>query len=124
MAAAGEQSGGLDIVLNRLGLHRERQARGKVTSASMYPMLMGGVSVLIVAAFVGVIPRIRRIFDSFGGPAAADSAVLGVSDFIQGYWWLAIIMAAARLRHPQMGPDRRGPADRHRWKITMPLFAG
>lgn len=127
MVAAGEQSGALDIVLNRLTDYTENSVklRGKVTSALMYPMLMGGVSVLIVAGlFVGVIPRIRRIFDSFGaGLPPLTRLVLGVSDFIQGYWWLVIIMVTGSVfavrKWVRTDAGRR---TWHRWKITMPLF--
>lgn len=127
MVAAGEQSGALDIVLNRLTDYTENavKLRGQVTSAMMYPALMGGVSVLIVAGlFVGVIPRIRRIFDSFGaGLPPLTRLVLGISDFIQGYWWLVIIMTVGGIFGIRNWvKTERGRRTWHRWKITMPLF--
>lgn len=127
MVAAGEQSGALDIVLNRLTDYTENavKLRGQVTSAMMYPALMGGVSVLIVAGlFVGVIPRIRRIFDSFGaGLPPLTRLVLGISDFIQGYWWLVIIMTVGGVFGIRNWvKTERGRRTWHRWKITMPLF--
>ena len=127
MVAAGEQSGALDIVLNRLTDYTENSVklRGKVTSALMYPMLMGGVSVLIVAGlFVGVIPRIRRIFDSFGaGLPPLTRLVLGISDFIQGYWWLVIIMVVGSIVGTRKWVKTpKGRRTWHKWKITMPLF--
>jgi len=127
MVAAGEQSGALDIVLQRLTDYTENSVklRGKVTSALMYPVLMGGVSVLIVAGlFIGVIPRIRRIFESFGeGLPPLTQLVLGISDFIQGYWWLIIVVGigtAFGLR--RWVRTEKGRRTWHRWKITMPLF--
>lgn len=127
MVAAGEQSGALDIVLQRLTDYTENSVklRGKVTSALMYPVLMGGVSVLIVAGlFVGVIPRIRRIFESFGeGLPPLTRLVLGISDFIQGYWWLVIILGvSAVFGIRKWVKTEKGRRTWHRWKITMPIF--
>ena len=59
----------IEVVLIRLTEYTENQVRlkGKVMSALMYPVLMGCVSGLIVVGlFIGVIPRIRRIFESYG----------------------------------------------------------
>ena len=127
MVAAGEQSGALDIVLQRLTDYTENSVklRGKVTSALMYPVLMGGVSVLIVAGlFIGVIPRIRRIFESFGeGLPPLTRLVLGISDFIQGYWWLIIVVGiGTALGLRRWVRTEKGRRTWHRWKITMPLF--
>ena len=66
MVGAGEQSGALETVLNRLTEYTEAQValRGKIVTTH-YPALMGGVSgLIIIGLFVGVIPRIRRIFES------------------------------------------------------------
>ena len=127
MVGAGEQSGALDIVLRRLTDYTESQVKlqGKVTSAMMYPLLMGGVSALIVIGlFVGVIPRIRRIFDSFNaGLPLITRVMLGISDFLASYWWLVglfiggVVYGAWRwVRTPQ------GRKKWHRWKLTMPIF--
>ncbi len=127
MVAAGEQSGALDTVLSRLTDYTESQVklRGKVTSALMYPLLMGGVSGLIVVGlFVGVIPRIRRIFDSFDAVLPLITRILlWVSDSIIGYWWALLILGAGAA----YGAWRyvRTPRGRRRWhqaKLTLPLF--
>jgi general secretion pathway protein F len=111
MVAAGEQSGSLDLVLKRLMTYTESQVRlrGKVTSAMMYPALMGTVAILItVGLFVGVIPKIRRIFESMGTALPLITRItLGISDAIQGYWWLMIMVTAAIV---------------YGWKLSMPIF--
>ncbi len=127
MVGAGEQSGALDIVLRRLTDYTESQVKlqGKVTSAMMYPLLMGGVSALIVLGlFVGVIPRIRRIFDSFNaGLPLITRVMLAISDFLASYWWLVGLMigggAYAALRWVRTPVGRK---KWHRWKLTMPIF--
>ena len=68
MVAAGEQSGALDVVLKRLTEYTEASVRlrGKLIQSMTYPALMGSLSFFIVIGlFVGIIPRVKKIFDSF-----------------------------------------------------------
>ena len=127
MVAAGESSGALDIVLKRLTDYTEAtvKLRGEVMSALMYPVLMGAVSVLIVSGmFIFVIPRVRRIFDSFDQALPMPTQVLlNISDFLTGYWWLAIL-AIAGLSY---GFYRwvKTPAGRRKWHqlmLSLPIF--
>ena len=127
MVAAGEQSGALDIVLKRLMNYTEAQVRlrGKVQSALMYPLLMGTVAILIIIGlFVGVIPKIRRIFESFGEALPLITRLmLGISDAIQNYWWAMLIAVVATA----YGTFRwvRTPEGRRKWhekQLTLPLI--
>lgn len=127
MVRAGEQSGALDVVLIRLTEFTESQVklRGELRSALTYPLLMGGVSGLIVIGlFVGVIPRIKRIFDSFGeGLPLVTRIILGISDFIVAWWWglglLAIAAAFAVYRYVQTPKGRR---NWHSFQLRAPVF--
>lgn len=127
MVAAGEQSGALDTVLLRLTDYTESQVklRGKVSSAMMYPALMGGVSALIVVGlFVGVIPKIRAIFDSFDAALPLITrVVLGLSEFISGYWWLIFLVFGGVVygvfRYVR---TEQGRMKWHRLKLNAPIF--
>lgn len=96
MVRAGEASGALDVVLTRLTEYTESSVRlrGKLVSAMIYPLLMSVVGVgIVVGLFVFVIPRIRRIFDSFGESLPViTSALLAVSDFVASWWWALLIL--------------------------------
>jgi general secretion pathway protein F len=96
MVDAGEQSGALDLVLTRLTEYTESQValRGKLVTAITYPILMMLVSsALVLGLFTFVIPRIKRIFDSFGeGLPFITTVLFTISNFVTGYWWLCIIM--------------------------------
>lgn len=127
MVAAGEQSGALDTVLNRLTDYTENQVklRGKVMSAMMYPALMGFVSMaIVIGLFVGVIPQIRRIFESFDATLPLITrVVLWFSDTVSVYWpvLLVVVVAAAygALRYV------RTPKGRRAWHgliLKAPLF--
>ena len=127
MVTAGEQSGALDIVLKRLTEYTEAivKMRSELIGALTYPALMGGVSILIVVGlFVGVIPRIRRIFDSFNVTLPLITRVmLGISDFITGYWYVLIVLVVGAV----YGFRRwvATPKGRRRWdyiKLNAPVL--
>ena len=67
MIAAGEASGTLEAVLERLADFMEGQARlkGKVAGALAYPVLMAVVGTLLVGVLmVGVVPKVTSVFDN------------------------------------------------------------
>ena len=67
MIKAGERSGALGQVLERLSKFADESVRlqGQVVSALAYPALMASVgSLMIIGIFVGVLPKMRTIFDS------------------------------------------------------------
>lgn len=95
MVDAGEQSGALDVVLERLTEYTEASValRGKLIAAITYPILMMGVSTaLVLGLFTFVIPRIKRIFDSFdeGLPLITD-ILFTTSNVVTGYWWALLL---------------------------------
>lgn len=99
MVAAGEASGALDAVLDRLAdfLEEQEQVRGRVTSALAYPILMvlvgGGVMLFLLTA---VIPKIVVIFeDSKAALPLITIALIKLSHFLRGWWWLPAGMAIA-----------------------------
>ncbi|MCB9778254.1 MAG: type II secretion system inner membrane protein GspF [Alphaproteobacteria bacterium] len=127
MVRAGEQSGALDIVLKRLTEYTESQVklRGELRSALTYPLLMGAVSFFIVMGlFVGVIPRIKRIFDTFGGSLPLPTKViLTLSDFMVDYWWLIIIVLGGSIfGFVRWTRTPKGRRRWHDWQLRMPVF--
>lgn len=96
MIDAGEASGTLPLVLVRLADFQESQVRlkNKVQSALMYPMLMMFAAFgLLVGIFVGVIPKIVKIFESMNKPMPLQTKILiYISDFIVDYWFIVIAM--------------------------------
>ncbi len=96
MVRAGEASGTLEKVLERLTAFMESQAklRGKVTSALAYPILMAIIgTTLISVLMVAVVPNVTTIFQSMDQALPWYTALLiTVSDFAAGYWWLILLM--------------------------------
>ena len=127
MVSAGEQSGALDVVLKRLTEYTEAtvKLRGELIGALTYPALMGLISLGVVAGlFIAVIPRVRRIFDSFDATLPLITRVmLGLSDFLTGYWF--IIIAAIGGGIWWMRRWVQTEAGRRKWDrfmLTMPVF--
>ena len=98
MVAAGEASGTLESVLERLADFMEGQARlkGKITSALAYPVLMTIIAtVLIAVLMVAVVPKVTSIFENLGRELPWYTELLiVVSDFVGGYWWLVLMVIA------------------------------
>jgi len=99
MVAAGEASGALDAVLERLAdfLEEQEQVRGRVTSALAYPILMvlvgGGVMLFLLTT---VIPKIVVIFeDSKAALPLITIALIKLSHFLRGWWWIPAGLAIA-----------------------------
>lgn len=127
MVRAGESSGALEIVLTRLTAYTEAQVRlrGKLTSAMIYPLLMtlvgGGI---VIGLFVFVIPRIRRIFDSFGATLPlATRLLLGASDFLMSWWWALLILGAGgAFFFRRWAITKEGRAKLDTWVLKVPVF--
>lgn len=93
MVRAGEKSGALAEVLKRLSKFAESQVKlqGQVISALAYPVLMSMVGLgILMGLFMGVLPRIRGLFDSLGGEEALPlitRLVFFFGDTLVGWWW-------------------------------------
>lgn len=95
MVRAGEASGTLEAVLERLTSFMESQAKlkGKVIAALAYPalMLLIGTS-LISVLMIAVVPNVTTIFASMDQALPWYTALLiFVSDMAAGYWWVVVL---------------------------------
>ncbi|WP_122464584.1 type II secretion system inner membrane protein GspF [Brevundimonas lutea] len=97
MVAAGETSGALPQVLDRLADHLERQeqVRGKVITALVYPAVLSVVAVgVIVALMTFVVPKVVDQFADMNQTLPLlTRMVIGVSEAMRAWGWLALIVA-------------------------------
>lgn len=90
MVAAGEAVGVLGPVLEKLTgfLNRQMKLRKQISTAMIYPCILGGFSLLIICLLLGfVVPSLESIF-SERKLNAFTNAVLGLSYIFRTYWWI------------------------------------
>lgn len=102
MIAAGESSGTLSLITERLAdlLERQAEMRGKLLSALAYPIILMLVAVGVVAALmIVVVPKVVEQFDNVNQQLPlVTRIVIGISDFLSNWWWLiAALLALAAL---------------------------
>ena len=98
MVAAGESSGALPQILERLAelLERQQQLRARLAGALVYPAALAFTAVLVVAALMGfVVPKVVEQFESMGRALPwLTRAVIAVSDAIAQWGWLGLALLA------------------------------
>lgn len=98
MVSAGETSGALPDLLERLSnlLERQAQMRSKILSALAYPVVLTLVAVGVVAALmIAVVPRVVEQFDDVGQQLPLlTRIVIAISSFLASYWWALLIVLA------------------------------
>jgi type IV pilus assembly protein PilC len=100
LVGAGETSGMLDAILDRLATYKEKilAIKSKIKSALFYPISVIVVAIIVVwVIMVWVIPAFKQVFTNFGANLPAPTLiVIAISDFFVAYWWLmAGIVAGA-----------------------------
>ncbi len=92
---AGEQSGSLGQVLERLAddLEEQQALKSKLIGAALYPAIVTLVALVIVLFLVGyVVPQVANVF---AGTKRAlpflTVALLAISDFVRNYGWLVLL---------------------------------
>ena len=96
---AGEQSGNLGLVLERLADDlEERQAlQARLLGAALYPAIVTVVAIAIVLFLVAyVVPQVANVFaGSKRALPFLTVAMLAISDFVRSWGWLALLLLVA-----------------------------
>ena len=97
LVEVGQETGKLDEILGRLREYTSKMVdlQQKVIKAVSYPLLTLFISgTVVLGIFIGVIPRIRKLFDTFGATLPLITRiVLGISDFLLNYWGLLLFLS-------------------------------
>jgi general secretion pathway protein F len=115
--AAGEHSGQLGLVLERLAddLEARQALRSKVMAALLYPAIVSGIALLIVLFLLAyVVPQVASVFTASQRALPLLTVVmLSISQAVQASWlWVALLGAGAWL---MLRISLRQPAVRERW---------
>ncbi len=124
--AAGEQSGHLDIVLERLADYTEarQELRQNITNAMVYPAALIVMAIAIISFMLAtVVPKIVGVFQSTQAELPGlTRGLIATSDFLRDHW-LVLIVGIIALAYgvwrilQEDGPRRRY----HRFLLRMPI---
>lgn len=96
MVAAGESSGALGPVLDRLAdlLERQQDVRGKLASALVYPIILAVVAMAVIIGLMAfVVPRVVDQFSSSGQALPPlTNAIIAISSALQNWGWLIALV--------------------------------
>jgi len=127
MIAAGENSGTLPGIANRLAdlLERQAQVRSKILAALAYPTILSLVAIAVVTALmVSVVPRVVEQFDNASRQLPTlTRAVIAVSRFLGTWWWA--LLAVLLIGGAAFGRALRNPAFRYRvdaFVLSLPFI--
>jgi general secretion pathway protein F len=98
MIAAGERSGSLPALTERLALLLERQAimRSKLLTALAYPTVLAAFAVIVVVSLmIFVVPLVVEQFDTLGQQLPLlTRIVMGISNALATWWWAILLVLA------------------------------
>src|SRR5258706_5491210 len=99
VVAAGEQSGALGQVLERLAddLEERQSLRAKLIGATLYPAIVSLIAIVIVIFLVTyVVPQVASVFaSSKRALPGLTVAMLAVSGFLRSWGWVVLLLIAA-----------------------------
>ena len=127
MVRAGESSGTLDLVLERLADFKEGQARlkGEIIASLFYPVIMMVVGAgLMGVLFTVVVPKITKIFEHSNAQLPWMTQVLiFISSAGRDYWWVFILAAVAGVFiFRKWVATKKGRANWDRIVLRLPIF--
>ncbi len=110
---AGEQAGILEGLLDKIATYKEKteNMKAKIKKALFYPIAVVVIAFIVTTILLlFVVPQFQEIFSSFGADLPAFTMfVIGISEWMQKYWWMALIvivgtiygLGQAKLRSPK-----------------------
>jgi len=127
MVRAGEASGMLDEILNRIAGYLEKAAalRRKVRSALVYPILISIIAVTITSFLIlVVIPKFKEIFEGLGSNLPAPTQMLiTFSEAARRYFpFILLAMVGAIVGIKLYGKTDKGRYQLDLLKMKVPIF--
>jgi type IV pilus assembly protein PilC len=129
MVQAGESSGTLDTVLDRVAvqIEKETQIKRRVKGAMVYPtVVLSFATLVLIFMLLFIIPVFVKVFNSLNGQLPKlTQIVMGASNLLRHDWFIifpliiATVLVLRRLKHTEQG--------RQRWdtfKLKIPMKIG
>ncbi len=124
--AAGEQSGHLDAVLERMADYTEirQETQQRISNAMFYPVILTILSIaIVVGLLVFIVPKIINVFDNVGQELPAMTQVLiSISDFFREYGiYVGVALILSIIIFKQMIKIPKWRFKYHRLLLRLPL---
>jgi general secretion pathway protein F len=125
--SAGEQSGHLELVLERLADYTEsrQQMQQKLQLALFYPALLTLVAIgVVVGLMTFVVPQVVQVFDNIGQELPVlTRTLIAMSDFLRNYGLLMLVLLAIAGGMVVWILKKEGPKRRfHAFLLRLPLI--
>ncbi len=124
---ASEESGALDIVLDRLAiaLEKELSLRQQISAGMKYPQVIAIAALIVLTVvLVFVIPQFEKMFSQLGGQLPLMTQILiKTANFVKKYWYIVIglyVLVPISMRFVNKSPGGREVLDR--LKLRLPVF--
>lgn len=99
LVEAGEQSGALETLLDRVATYKEKTEalKSKIKKAMNYPIAVVAVAVIVTCILlIKVVPQFQDVFAGFGAELPAFTLfVIGISEGLQEWWFIFLIAMIA-----------------------------
>ena len=127
MLRAGESGGALEVVLERLADHLERnkEVRDSLVSAMIYPAILVVVAVVSIFILLGyVVPQFSEMFDGAGEALPMSTRItIAIGESLRDYGWLLLVLIAALVWFAQQQlQDARKLRTWHGWLLKLPII--
>lgn len=127
MIRAGESSGAMDIVLERLADFTEGQSelQSKIAGTMVYPFIMVGMAFSVTSVlFIFVIPKISKIFASQGVALPLPTQLMiGASYIFRNGWYIALpLFILAIFGFRRYIQTEKGRVHWDRFRLDVPIF--
>ncbi len=125
--AAGEQSGHLDAVLDRMADYTEsrQETQQRISTAMFYPVILTILSIAIVAGLLGfIVPKIVDVFENMGQELPVMTQMLiKVSEFVRAYGlYIAVALVIAFIIFKQVIKIPKWKYRYHNFLLKVPLI--
>ncbi|WP_444886935.1 type II secretion system F family protein [Microbulbifer sp. JMSA008] len=125
LIASGEQSGALEVMLDRIATYKEKteSLKAKIKKAMTYPLAVIVIAVIVTSILlIKVVPQFAETFAGFGAELPAFTLfVVGISEWMQSYWFIALISAILGIGGTLEAKKRNKSVDRFFGKLTLKL---
>jgi type IV pilus assembly protein PilC len=128
MVAAGESSGTLDIVLDRVATQIEKATKLKrrVKGAMVYPIVVISFATLVLTfMLMFIVPVFQKVFDELNGQLPTPTRVIiGMSNALRGYWFIifpTIGLIIYMIRRFKRTPEGTRMWDRFKLRVPMKI---